>query len=83
MTGDERTAEANNEASRVASPLVPDGRLLEFLICPVSRGPLTYDARRQELVSRKAQLAYPIRDGIAILVPDEARHLDDRVPQKL
>ena len=54
----------------------PDGRLLEFLVCPVTRGPLQYDAARQELISRSARLAYPIRDGIPILVPDEARHLD-------
>jgi uncharacterized protein len=67
---------ADPVAESLASP-VPDGRLLEFLVCPVTRGELQYDATRQELISRLARLAYPIRDGIAILVPDEARSLDD------
>jgi uncharacterized protein len=52
-----------------------DPRLLEVLVCPMSRGPLRYDADRQELVSASARLAYPIRDGIAILLVDEARDL--------
>ncbi len=54
-----------------------DGRMLEFLVCPVTRGPLQYDSVNQELISRVARLAYPIRDGIAIMVAEEARHLDD------
>jgi uncharacterized protein YbaR (Trm112 family) len=54
-----------------------DPKLLEILICPVARTPLVYDAAKQELVSRQANLAYPIRDGIPILLPDEARRLDD------
>ena len=54
-----------------------DPRLLEILVCPVTKGPLDYDAERQELVSREARLAYPIRDGIPIMLPDEARQLDD------
>ncbi len=54
-----------------------DPRLLEILVCPVSRTPLVYDRERAELVSRSARLAYPIRDGIPILLPDEARELDD------
>jgi uncharacterized protein len=60
----------------------PDGRILEFLVCPVTRGQLQYDAARQELISRAARLAYPIREGIPILVPDEARHLDDTPPKR-
>jgi uncharacterized protein YbaR (Trm112 family) len=52
-----------------------DPRLLEILVCPVSRGPLVYDRERQELVSTAARLAYPIRDGIPILLADEAREL--------
>ena len=52
-----------------------DPRLLEILICPASRGPLTYDKARGELVSRRAGLAYPIRDGVPILLVDEAREL--------
>jgi uncharacterized protein len=66
-----------NDAPQVARRAVPDGRMLEFLVCPVTRGLLQYDAAAQELISRAARLAYPIRDGIAIMVPSEARHLDD------
>jgi uncharacterized protein YbaR (Trm112 family) len=54
-----------------------DPKLLEILVCPVTRGPLEYDAARQELVSRSARLAYPIRDGIPIMLPEEARTLSD------
>jgi len=54
-----------------------DPRLLEVLICPVTRGPLTYDRERGELVSAGARLAYPIRDGVPIMLPEEARKLDD------
>ena len=53
-----------------------DPRLLEILVCPVTKGPLEYDRARAELVSRSAGLAYPIRDGIPIMLPDEARPLD-------
>ena len=53
-----------------------DPRLLEVLVCPVTHGPLEYDRERQELVSRAAQLAYPIRDGVPIMLPEEARPLD-------
>ena len=51
-------------------------KLLEILVCPLTKGPLRYDAERQELVSEKAKLAYPIRDGIPIMLVDEARKLD-------
>ncbi len=54
-----------------------DPKLLEILVCPISKGPLEYDAERQELISRQAGLAYPIRDGIPIMLPEEARRLDD------
>ena len=54
-----------------------DPRLLETLICPVSRGPLEYDKEAGELVSKKARLAYPIRNGIPIMLEDEARELKD------
>jgi uncharacterized protein YbaR (Trm112 family) len=53
-----------------------DPKLLEILVCPLTKGPLEYDAARQELISRKAKLAYPIRDGIPIMLPEEARRLD-------
>lgn len=54
-----------------------DPRLLEVLICPVTRAPLTYDRERQELVSQKARLAYPIRNGLPIMLESEARLLDE------
>lgn len=53
-----------------------DPRLLEILVCPVTKGPLRYDRERQELISDRARLAFPIRDGIPIMLPDEARPLD-------
>lgn len=53
-----------------------DRRMLEALVCPVTHAPLVYDAERQELVSRAAHLAYPIRGGIPIMIEDEARKLD-------
>jgi uncharacterized protein YbaR (Trm112 family) len=54
-----------------------DTRLLELLVCPVTKGPLEYDRKKQELISRSARLAYPIRDGIPILLENEARTLTD------
>ncbi|HIJ39006.1 MAG TPA: Trm112 family protein [Rhodospirillaceae bacterium] len=54
-----------------------DPKLLELLVCPLTKGPLTYDPTRQELVSAKAQMAFPIRDGIPIMLPSEARPLDE------
>ena len=53
-----------------------DPKLLEILVCPVTKSPLDYDAERQELISRSAKLAFPIRDGIPIMLVDEARRLD-------
>jgi uncharacterized protein YbaR (Trm112 family) len=54
-----------------------DPRLLEVLVCPVTHGALEYDRERGELVSRGANLAYPIRDGVPIMLPEEARRLDE------
>ena len=54
-----------------------DPRLLEILVCPITKGPLEYDRARNELISRAAGRAYPIRDGIPIMLPEEARTLDD------
>jgi uncharacterized protein YbaR (Trm112 family) len=53
-----------------------DPKLLEILVCPLTKGALHYDREKQELVSEKAKLAYPIRDGIPIMLVDEARKLD-------
>ena len=54
-----------------------DIRLLELLVCPVTKGPLDYDRQRQELLSRGARLAYPVRDGIPVLLEHEARAMTD------
>ena len=60
-----------------------DAKLLELLVCPVTKGPLTYDREPQELISRSARLAYPVRDGIPILLEGEARTLSDDELQAL
>ncbi|MEC9341310.1 MAG: Trm112 family protein [Pseudomonadota bacterium] len=59
-----------------------DKKLLEILVCPVSKGPLVYDEKKQELISRSERLAYPIRDGIPVMLVDEARRLepDEEIP---
>ena len=69
MTDTERTSEA--ETGGV------DPKLLEILVCPLTKTSLDYDAQSQELISRAAGLAYPIRDGIPVMLPEEARKLDD------
>ena len=56
---------------------VVDPRLLEVLVCPVTRTPLVYDRTRQELVSKAARLAYPVRDGVPVMLPEEARPLGE------
>jgi uncharacterized protein YbaR (Trm112 family) len=64
-----------SDPPHAAAPVDP--RLLEILVCPLTKGPLVYDRARNELVSQAAGLAYPIRDGIPIMLPDEARPLND------
>lgn len=54
-----------------------DPKMLELLVCPLTKGRLSYDGERQELVSQKAKLAYPIRDGVPIMLASEARALED------
>lgn len=60
----------------MAAPDV-DSKLLDILVCPVTKGPLEYDREAQELVSKQAGLAFPVRDGIPIMLPDEARPIED------
>jgi uncharacterized protein YbaR (Trm112 family) len=62
---------SQDESARV------DPKLLEILVCPLTKGPLRYDAEAQELISEQAGLAYPIRDGIPIMLADEARTIGD------
>jgi len=68
--GDETGSKQAQGPSRI------DPRLLEILVCPRTKTTLEYDAKNQELISRAAKLAYPIRDGIPIMLPEEARPLD-------
>ncbi len=65
-----------SETEPPAPPVPVDPRLLEVLVCPRTKGPLEYDRAHNELISRAAGLAYPIRDGIPIMLPEEARILD-------
>ena len=58
------------------TPNTVDPRLLEVLVCPVTRGPLTYDRDANELVSKGAKLAFPIREGVPIMLTEEARQID-------
>ncbi|WP_043836240.1 Trm112 family protein [Muricoccus aerilatus] len=69
-------SQTSGPSAGTESPAV-DPRLLEILVCPVTKGPLRYDRGAGELVSEGAGLAYPIRDGIPIMLPDEARRLAD------
>jgi len=70
-------SDPDSDPPATAPPSGPDPRLLEILVCPVTKGPLIYDRAAGELISRQAGLAYPIRDGIPIMLPDEARRLED------
>jgi uncharacterized protein YbaR (Trm112 family) len=63
--------------ARSLPPPDVDPRLLEVLVCPVTKGPLTYDRAAQELVSKQAKLAYPVRDGVPVMLPEEARALGE------
>jgi uncharacterized protein YbaR (Trm112 family) len=63
----------NEDKSMVPAPIDP--RLLEILVCPITKGPLEYDRAAGELISRQAGLAFPVRDGIPIMLPEEARTL--------
>jgi hypothetical protein len=64
----------NSQPERSESTVDP--KLLEILVCPLTKGPLEFDATKLELISRSAKLAYPIRDGIPIMLPEEARKID-------
>ena len=76
MTRRAREEAALEQSRRIGRSELVDPKLLEILVCPLTKGPLEYDAAKQELISRSAKLAYPIRDGIPIMLPEEARRLD-------
>lgn len=63
--------------TETASAAEIDPRLLEVLVCPVTHGQLEYDREKRELISRSARLAYPIRDGVPVMLPEEARELGE------
>ncbi len=67
---------AENTPESAPEPTRVDPRLLEILVCPLTKSTLEYDAARQELISRSARLAFPIRDGIPIMLPEEARQIE-------
>ena len=67
----------SDPAANAANRAAVDPRLLEVLVCPLTRAPLVYDRDRAELVSKAARLAYPVRDGVPVMLPEEARPLDD------
>lgn len=71
---DDNTTDKPTEGARDAHRIDP--RLLEILVCPLTKSTLEYDAEKQELISRSAHLAYPIRDGIPIMLPEEARRIE-------
>jgi uncharacterized protein len=73
----EQNQDRPQTAPLAAEPSKIDPRLLEILVCPLTKTTLEYDAAAQELISRAAKLAYPIRDGIPIMLPDEARPIDE------
>jgi uncharacterized protein len=75
MSENIETGGENNETSAPEGTRV-DPKLLEILVCPLTKSSLDYDRVRQELISRSARLAYPIRDGIPIMLPEEARQID-------
>ena len=66
-------------SEKSGNPTGVDPKLLEILVCPLTKGPLRYDAEAQELISEQARLAYPIREGIPIMLVEEARSLEDEV----
>lgn len=66
-----------DETPTATPPEEPDPKLLELLVCPVTKGPLTYDKAAQELISPKANLAFPIRNGVPLMTVEAARSLDE------
>jgi hypothetical protein len=70
-------SEADNEQAQGEAVGEVDPKLLEILVCPLTKQPLEYDRAAQELISRSAKLAFPIRDGIPVLLVDEARQIED------
>lgn len=70
-----------DEPSNATHQEEPDPKLLELLVCPVTKGPLTYDRAARELISAKANLAFPVRHGVPLMTVDAARSLDETPPR--
>lgn len=77
---DEKTSQSDILAGVQPDAERMDPRLLELLVCPVTKGTLSYDANAQELISRQAHLAFPIKNGVPLMTLDAARHLDAPLP---
>jgi uncharacterized protein YbaR (Trm112 family) len=77
MSGTDPHGVSADEGGGARAPGRADPKLLEILVCPLTRATLAYDAEKQELISRAAKLAYPIRDGVPIMLPEEARRLEE------
>ncbi|CFX11683.1 conserved protein of unknown function [Candidatus Filomicrobium marinum] len=69
--------ESNRQDKPASEAEIPDPKLLELLVCPLTKKPLVYDPKRHELVSKAAKLAFPIKSGIPLMTLEAARHLDD------
>lgn len=80
MSTNESTNESTGETAAAQAREEPDPRLLELLVCPVTKGPLAYDRAARELVSAKANLAFPIRNGVPLMTVEAARSLDEPAP---
>jgi uncharacterized protein YbaR (Trm112 family) len=76
MSDDADKTKPDSSMQSSAEPTRIDPRLLEILVCPLTKSILEYDSEKQELISRPARLAYPIRDGIPIMLPEEARRIE-------
>jgi uncharacterized protein YbaR (Trm112 family) len=76
MPDDDPDADPETRADAPPAPAAFDRKMLEALVCPVTQGQLGYDSARQELISRTARLAFPIRNGIPIMLASEAREID-------
>ena len=83
MQGEHRTDTVVVQDGQERTAARPDRRMLTLLVCPSTRTELIYDAVHHELISRAARVAYPIRDGVPVMTPDEARPLDDEELRRL
>ena len=79
MTATPDTSQPEHQLPAAKPEAETDRRLLEFLVCPITKSPLHYDPIAQELISKRAQLAFPIRNGVPLMTIDSARQLDEPI----